>query len=77
MLVVKFIRLAINCCLPYFANMTKDVSDNEEKYIFVERSLLLFDHVYAYIIDKLHPYPIEYYYEKINCMTLIINKQQI
>jgi hypothetical protein len=49
--------------IPYFANMIKDIGDNENKYIFVERSSLLFDHVYAYVIDKLHPYPIEYYYE--------------
>jgi hypothetical protein len=49
--------------IPYFANMIKDIGDNDDKYIFVERSSLLFDHVYAYVIDKLHPYPIEYYYE--------------
>jgi hypothetical protein len=48
--------------IPYFANMIKD-SDNNDKYIFVQRSSLVFDHVYAYVIDKLHPYPIEYYYE--------------
>ena len=31
--------------------------------IFVDRSRFIFDHVLAFVIDNLHPYPVQYFYE--------------
>jgi hypothetical protein len=49
--------------IPYFADYYKDYDGDHTKEIFVGRSAKLFDHVYAYVLDPLHPYPTKYYYE--------------
>ncbi len=46
----------------YFQNLLEDCLDSSE-IIFVNRSSKLFDHVLAYLIDDLHPYPKKYAYE--------------
>jgi len=48
--------------IPYFANMINDFP-NDDKYIFMQRSPLGFDHVLSYVIDNLYSVPSEYCYE--------------
>jgi hypothetical protein len=45
--------------IPYFLEFI----NSDEPTCFVERSSMLFDHVLAYAIDPLHPYPSKYFYE--------------
>jgi hypothetical protein len=49
--------------IPYLANGFDFCNDNVSEPIFIQRSPLVFDHVLAYVIDKKHPFPIEYLYE--------------
>lgn len=49
--------------IPYVANGLDFCNDNISEPIFIQRSPLVFDHVLAYVIDKKHPFPIEYSYE--------------
>lgn len=48
--------------IPYFSNYLSS-NKNLAEYIFVYRSPMIFEHVLAYIIDKLYPYPSNYYRE--------------
>jgi hypothetical protein len=45
--------------IPYFLEFI----NSDEPICFVERSSIIFDHVLAYAIDTLHPYPSKYFYE--------------
>ena len=45
--------------IPYFDEFIQ----TKEPKCFVERSSMVFDHVLAYAIDPLHPYPAKYFYE--------------
>ncbi len=47
--------------IPYFMEYIN--SDVKEPVCFVQRSSNVFDHVLAYVIDRLHPYPSKYFYE--------------
>jgi len=46
--------------IPYFHEY---ITNKEESDCFMERSSMIFDHVLAYAIDNLHPYPSKYFYE--------------
>ncbi len=48
--------------IPYFHAFIYDENRKEPK-CFVKRSSMIFDHVLAYVIDPLHPYPSKYFYE--------------
>jgi hypothetical protein len=47
--------------IPYIADMIQACGDQQT--IFIERLPHVFDHVLAFIIDDLYPYPYEYAYE--------------
>lgn len=47
--------------IPYFMEYIN--SDVKEPVCFIQRSSKVFDHVLAYVIDRLHPYPSKYFYE--------------
>ena len=49
--------------IPYFLEYINEIINNDESKCFVERSSMIFDHVLAYVIDPLHPYPSKYFYE--------------
>jgi len=57
--------------IPYFLEYIDD--NNKGLTCFVERSSMIFDHVLAYVIDHLHPYPSKYFYE-LDFYGLIYNK---
>lgn len=48
--------------IPYFNNMIKGC-ENDFEEITINRMGFMFDHVLAYIVSPLYPYPIEYYDE--------------
>lgn len=45
--------------IPYF----HEFIGSNEKECFIERSAMIFDHVLAYVIYPIHPYPSKYFYE--------------
>ena len=49
--------------IPYFKNMFDGCDGELNEVIFVNRSPLIFEHVFAFILDPFHPYPKEYVYE--------------
>ena len=48
--------------IPYIYNMIMDTGSNETK-IFINRSGLIFQEVFAFVIDSKHPFPKKYSYE--------------
>lgn len=53
------IKYKILSKIPYFTEFI----NSDELICFVDRSSMIFDHVLAYVIDSLHPYPPKYFYE--------------
>jgi len=49
--------------IPYFHEYINEFINNNETKCFVQRSSHIFDHVLSLVIDHLHPYPSEYFYE--------------
>ncbi len=49
--------------IPYFHEYINECHNNINNQCFVDRSPMIFDHVLAYVIDPLHPYPQKYFYE--------------
>jgi hypothetical protein len=48
--------------IPYIYNMISDTDSNEDE-IFIERSGKVFEDIFAFVIDKFHPFPLKYAYE--------------